>query len=297
MNNQFEILINNRFVINKKVGKGSFGDVHLGHDKTNNQLVALKLEHKDNKKMLEHEYNVYRDIGNNKSKIPKIFWYGNEGEYRVMVMEYLGESLESLLNKCGRKMSLKTTMMIGLQIFDLIHSLHCSNYVHRDLKPENFLIGIGDNRHFVHMIDFGLCKRFKNEERVHCKMVTGKKLVGTARYASINSHQGIELSRRDDMESLLYLMIYFRKGTLPWQGMPGKNREAKYEAIRQKKVSTTPEQLCQGLPVEFTHFLQHIRSLDFKEKPKYRYLRNLLLSVIKRNNYVMDFRYDWCFHK
>ena len=107
MNNQFEILINNRFVINKKVGRGSFGDVHLGHDKTNNKLVALKLEHRDNKKMLEHEYNVYRDIADNKSRIPKIFWYGNEGEYRVMVWNTLVNHLKvysiSVVVKCHLK--------------------------------------------------------------------------------------------------------------------------------------------------------------------------------------------------
>ena len=97
---------------------------------------------------------------------------------------------------------------------------------------------------------------------------TGKKLVGTARYSSINSHNGIELSRRDDLESFMYLLIYLRKGNLPWQGLPGRNREEKYESIRQRKINTTIDTLCHGLPVQFAHFLKHVRSLNFKEKPK-----------------------------
>ena len=247
--------------------------------------------------MLEHEYSVYSKVCNPVCNIPKIFWYGNEGEYRVMVMEYLGDSLEALLNRCGRKFSLKTTIMIGIQIFNLLEHLHRYNYIHRDLKPENFLIGINKKRHFIHMIDFGLCKRYKNERRQHMKKITGKKLVGTARYASINSHNGIELSRRDDLESFIYLLIYLRKGNLPWQGMPGRNREEKYESIRQRKIKTSTEALCQDMPKQIYYFLNHVKSLEFKEKPKYDYLRSLLIEIMTENNYKMDFQYDWNRHR
>lgn len=292
-----EILINNRYVINKKVGKGSFGDVHLGHDKEANNLVAIKLEHKDNKMMLQHEYNVYNAVNDDRHRIPQIYWYGEEGDFRVMVMEYLGDSLEALFNKCGRIFSLKTTLMIGIQIFDLIEHLHRSNYIHRDLKPENFLIGINNNRHFIYMIDFGLAKPYKNEDTIHMKMHTGKKLVGTARYASINSHNGIELSRRDDLESLAYLLIYFLKGSLPWQGLPGRTRDEKYEIIKRRKIDTTTKALCTGVPTEIFYFLDHVKSLEFKEKPNYKYLRNLLTGLMSKMKYDVDYKYDWIDHR
>lgn len=287
-----EILVGGKYVISQKVGKGSFGDVHLGFNRETREPVALKLEHQSKKVMLEHENNVYQAIRPG-AHIPKIYWYGTEGEFRVMVMEYLGDSLEALFNKCNRCFTLKTTLMIGLQIFDLLEHIHRCGYVHRDLKPENFLIGTAANRQYIYMIDFGLTKRYKNEQNVHTKMSTGKKLVGTARYASINSHNGIELSRRDDLESLLYLMVYFMKGCLPWQGLPGRTREEKYEIIKQRKISTTPRALCANMPIEFVYFLDHVRSLEFKEKPNYKYLRSLLTTLFDSNSYHMDYLYDW----
>lgn len=292
--NGVEILINNKYVINQKIGKGSFGDVHIGYHRDTREPVAIKLEHQSKKIMLEHENSVYHEIcGIGNAHIPKIYWYGNEGEYRVMVMEALGDSLETLFNKCNRHFSLKTTVMIGLQIFDLLEHLHRCGFIHRDLKPENFLIGLRDNRHFIYMIDFGLTKRYKNQLNVHTKMITGKKLVGTARYASINSHNGIELSRRDDLESLIYLLVYFLKGSLPWQGLPGRTREEKYEIIKQRKVNTTTRALCVDMPSEFVYFLDHVRSLEFKEKPNYKYLRSLLVKLFDSNGLIMDYHYDW----
>lgn len=289
----FEILINNRYSIKKKIGKGSFGEVHMGIDKITGLPVAIKLEHQTNKPMLQHEYAVYQQIRSPTGRIPKVFWFGKEGEYRVMVLEYLGDSVESLFNHCGRKFSLKTTLQIGIQIFDLLEHLHRHNFIHRDLKPENFLIGTGNNRNYIYMIDFGLAKRFKNNNKVHMNISSGKKLVGTARYASVNSHNGIELSRRDDMESLVYLMIYFLKGILPWQGLPGNTREEKYEAIKQHKNHMNIATLCTGVPEEFYHFLTHVRSLDFKEKPNYSYLRTLLFNISRKHQIKLDYHYDW----
>lgn len=287
------ITINNRFIINRRVGRGSFGDVYLGHDKDTHKIVALKLEHNSNKLMLEHEYNVYQQISHKGMKIPKIWWYGLEGEYRVIVMDFLGDSLDGLLKRCNNHFSLKTTIMIGIQIFDLLHHLHRCNFIHRDIKPENFLIGIGEERHFIYMIDYGLAKQFKDNRRFHMKMVTGKKLVGTARYASINSHNGIGISRRDDLESLIYLLIYCIRGNLPWQGLPGNTREEKYEAIKQSKMTTSNRSLTNGLPEELFFFLDHVKSLSFRDKPNYKYLRDLLVNIMKSNHFEMDYKYDW----
>ena len=287
-----DVVIHNRFVLNRRVGKGAYGVVHLGYDKLENRLVAIKLEHQDqDKKRLEHEHNIYKCIKHN--RIPDIYWYGKAGEYSVLVMQFLGNSLDQLFNVCGRKFTIKTTIMVGIQLIELIEAVHGCNHVHRDIKPENFLIGIGKNRHYIYSIDFGLAKRFKNNKRMHAMMATGKKLVGTARYASINSHKGIELSRRDDLESIGYLLVYFLKGTLPWMGLPGRTREERYLAIHQKKEKTTVDDLCSGLPIEFSQYLTYVKSLGYKEKPKYKYIHGLLVQLANRMGIRLDFKYDW----
>jgi serine/threonine protein kinase len=211
-----------------------------------------------------------------------------------MVMKYLGHSLEYLLHTyCGGKFSLKTTLIVSIQIFDLLLRLHSCGYVHRDVKPDNFLVGIGPERSKIFLIDFGLAKRFKTDDRVHIKPSDNKKLTGTARYASINSHRRLELSRRDDLESLGYLMIYFLKGKLPWQGTQGPTKEAKYERIGEIKATYSLDLLCEGLPSEIYTFLEQVRSLEFKQKPDYHYLRSLLVNTFNRMGYDYDCHYDW----
>ncbi len=288
-----EILINDRFVVNKIIGKGSFGEVYLGFDKSSSNLVAIKLEHKDKKKMLHHEYNIYSGLSfNNKIKIPKVYWFGKEGDYNVLVMDFLGNPLEKLFTICGRKFSIKTTIMIAIQCLELMEMLHQSNHVYRDIKPENFLVGTGKNRHYVHLIDFGLAKKFKNKDNIHAKMIKGKKLVGTARYASLNSHYGNELSRRDDLESLFYMLVYFLKGSLPWMAAQGKTREEKYGNILKIKEKAI-KCITKNLPREFDYYFKHVRSLKYAEKPNYLYLRKLFFDIAKRFNIKLDYIYDW----
>jgi len=210
-------------------------------------------------------------------------------------MKYLGNSLEYMLHTyCGGKFSLKTTLMVSLQILDSLTRLHSCGYIHRDIKPDNFLVGIGPERNHIYLIDFGLTKRYKNADRVHIREATGKKLVGTARYASINSHNCLELSRRDDLESLGYLMVYFLKGKLPWQGIPAPTKEEKYQKIGEAKAACELQRLCEGLPIEIYNFLSHVRALGFKEKPDYHYLRSLIVTLFcKKMCYEYDYHYDW----
>ena len=302
-------IINNRFIIDRKIGNGAFGEIFIGYDKKTGKLVAIKFEDirkkgkpnttlSSGKKttMLQHEYSIYRDLNVNHGgiiRIPKIHWFGMEGDFNVLVMDFLGNTLESLFMQCGQKFGLKTTIMIGVQILDLLEYIHRYSYIHRDLKPENFLIGINENRHYIYLIDFGLGKRFKNKNKQHCELIKGKKLVGTARYASANSHNGLELSRRDDLESLFYILVYFLNGSLPWQGLPGKTRDEKYQNIKNKKNSITIDNLCQGLPDEFKKFILYVKNLDFRERPDYLYLKNLLLYLLNKNGFEFDYNYDW----
>lgn len=297
MNIDKDTIIANRFKIDKCVGKGSFGEVYIGFDMDKQQLVAVKVSDKSKAHILKHEYKIYQDLMTHPKPplTPQIYWFGEHEDYMVMIMKYLGNSLEHMLHGAGPgKFSLKTTLMISIQIFDRLKKLHSCGYVHRDIKPDNFLMGIGPERSLVYLIDFGLAKRFRLKDvNVHIREADGKKLTGTARYASINSHLRKELSRRDDLESLGYLMIYFLKGRLPWQGIPAKDKEEKYEKIGDMKLGCELHTLCEGLPRELYNFLAHVRSLEFKEKPNYHYLRSLLVNVFNRMGYDYDCQYDW----
>jgi serine/threonine protein kinase len=188
--------------------------------------------------------------------------------------------------------------MIGIQIVNRIQSLHSEGYLHRDIKPDNFLIGSGNrdkkDGSVIHMIDMGLAKSFRDSSGEHIPMRSGKRLTGTPRYASINTHEGYEQSRRDDLESLCYILIYFLRGKLPWQGMQGSTKATKYDLIRKKKIATSPEKLCQNLPEEFINFLNYVRKLEFKQEPDYKFLKKLLQLCCQRvEGTKIDWRFAW----
>ena len=210
-----------------------------------------------------------------------------------MVMELLGDSLEELFSKCNRKFSLKTALMLADQMINRIEYVHSKNFVHRDIKPDNFLIGIDKTFKYVYIIDFGLAKKYKDlKTGQHITYREGKSLTGTARYASINAHEGKELSRRDDLESIGYVILYFIRGSLPWQGITTRNKEEKYRKIYEKKKSTNLEELCGGYPEEFKTYIEYCRGLEFEQTPDYDYLRGLLKNLFEREGYSYDYEYD-----
>jgi casein kinase 1 len=288
-------LINDRYTLDRKIGYGSFGEVYIGYDRVDSKIVAIKLEYTDKKHILKHEYDVYQDIKSVKENInlPEIYWYGVlPDDRKALVMEFLGNSLEYMFTrKCRGRFSVKTTLMIGAQAIKLLHSLHESNYIHRDIKPDNFLTGLKDDKQ-IYLIDLGLAKRYKSQDRVHLMQASGKSIVGTARYSSINSHIGIELSRRDDLESLGYMLIYFIQGKLPWQGIPADNKTDKYALIGKMKQEVSVEELCAETPDAFKEYMTYTKSLKFKERPNYKYLYDLFESCFKGSGYSWD-RYDW----
>ena len=176
-------------------------------------------------------------------------WYGVEGDYNVMVVDLLGKSLEDLFNDCGRRFNLKTVLILADQLICRMEIIHTKCYIHRDIKPDNFLMGRGTKRHMAFVIDFGLSKLFRDPRTLkHVPYKEGKNLTGTARYASINTHMGIEQSRRDDLESLGYVFMYFLRGSLPWQGLKGNTKKQKYDKILEKKIATSIEVLCKNFP-------------------------------------------------
>uniref|UniRef100_A0ABI7WHM4 non-specific serine/threonine protein kinase n=1 Tax=Felis catus TaxID=9685 RepID=A0ABI7WHM4_FELCA len=226
--------------------------------------------------------------------IPTIRWCGAEGDYNVMVMELLGPSLEDLFNFCSRKFSLKTVLLLADQMISRIEYIHSKNFIHRDVKPDNFLMGLGKKGNLVYIIDFGLAKKYRDARtHQHIPYRENKNLTGTARYASINTHLGIEQSRRDDLESLGYVLMYFNLGSLPWQGLKAATKRQKYERISEKKMSTPIEVLCKSYPSEFATYLNFCRSLRFDDKPDYSYLRQLFRNLFHRQGFSYDYVFDW----
>merc|ERR1712003_253979 len=194
--------------------------------------------------------------------IPNVRWFGREGDHGVMVMDILGPSLEDLFNFCSRKFTLKTVLMLADQMLARIEYVHTKNFIHRDLKPDNFLIGLGRRKlNQIYIIDFGLAKRYRDPRtHRHIPYVEGKSLTGTARYASINTHLGYEQARRDDLETLGYVLMYFnRGGKLPWQGLKAKSKTQKYNRISKVKRETTIDLLCADCPRQFADYLKYCR--------------------------------------
>ena len=250
-------IILSHYLVKEKLGEGAFGEIYLATYLKDNSEVALKIENALSKRsQLLYESKFITELIKSKKlgeeiNIPQVYNIGREGNSYVMVMDYLGASLEEMLNTCNRRFSVKTTIMIGLEMLKLIEFIHSKGVLHRDIKPDNFLVGRGSNQDKIYMIDFGLAKRYINkEDQSHIPYRDNKDLTGTARYASINTHLGIEQGRRDDIESLIYVLIYFLRGSLPWQSMKGQGKKEKYEKIMEKKLTYSIPFLTEGLPVE-----------------------------------------------
>ena len=297
----YEIPIGDSYTLDarKKLGSGAFGDIYLGANIKFNEEVAIKLEPTHTKHpQLFYESKLYMALQGGVG-IPKLHWCGSQGNYNILIMDLLGHSLEDLFNYCKRKYTLLTTLMLVEQMLSRIEFIHSRNFIHRDVKPDNFLLGRGNKKHQVYVIDFGLAKRYRDPRTgLHIPYKDGKSLTGTARYASINTHLGIEQARRDDIEAIGYILVYFMKGNLPWQGLKARNVKEKYEKIKEKKISTNLDDLCQGLPDEFKTFIQYARDLKFEDRPDYSYLREIIRQICEKEHLTFNYnKYDWILKK
>lgn len=286
----------------ESIGTGSFGEVYKCSRSDNiNDLVAIKVEkHSNPYRQLHHEYKVNRkkcvfchhinfiphlfdfDKVYQKLKggrgIPNVRFFGETDDYDYMVLDLLGPSLERLFDYCGRRFSACTTLMLADQILSLIEFVHEKEFIHRDIKPENLVLGTGIGGDRVFLIDFGLSRKFITTNGTHIPYKTDCSFIGTARYASINSQRRVTQSRRDDLESIGYVLVYFLNGALPWQvkQRPNESHKQRKERILELKVSTPISKLCANLPIQLQWYLKYCRERVFDEKPNYVYLRKML---------------------
>lgn len=287
------LVFGQNFVINHKIGSGSFGVVFEGRDLRNQKKVAIKFEKlKAPNPQLKFEMLVYRRL-NGESGFPKMLWSGTQHGYNILVLELLSNNLEKQFTlNSSKPFTLKTIAMLGIQMLNLLKLFHDRNYVHRDVKPDNFVFHSDGLK--LCLLDFGLAKTYRNTRtKEHISFATNVPLCGTARYASINALMYNEQSRRDDLESLAYILIYLSKGRLPWQGLAAQTPEEKIRKIVDMKSSIPVEEICSGLPKQFPLFLSYTRQLEFSQDPDYLYLKGLLLDILKENELCFDYHYDW----
>ncbi|XP_011030485.1 PREDICTED: casein kinase I isoform X2 [Populus euphratica] len=287
-------VIGGKFKLGRKLGSGSFGELYLGINVQSGEEVAVKLESvKTKHPQLHYESELYMLLQGG-TGVPHLKWFGVEGEYNVMVIDLLGPSLEDFFNYCNRKLSLKTVLMLADQLINRVEYMHSRGFLHRDIKPDNFLMGLGRKANQIYIIDYGLGKKYRDlQTHKHIPYRENKNLTGTARYASVNTHLGVEQSRRDDLESLGYVLMYFLRGSLPWQGLKAGTKKQKYDRISEKKMLTPIEVLCKNYPSEFTSYFHYCRSLRFEDKPDYSYLKRLFRDLFIREGYQFDYVFDW----
>ncbi|KAJ9442300.1 Discs overgrown protein kinase [Diplonema papillatum] len=294
-----KIMIAGRFQVLEKIGSGSFGVIHKGHDVVSGESVAIKLEPlkvKPSSSQLTREIAFYEKLAMDRvCGVAQVLWSGEEGDYRVMIMELLGPSLQDLLEYVGGRFSLKTTMLLATQMINRMEYVHSKLVVHRDIKPENFVMGTGGRGNILYVIDFGLSKDYADAKTCkHIPYKEGHAFTGTARYATPWTHLGLEYSRRDDIMSIGYMLCYFLRGKLPWQGL-GKlgNPKAIHGAIACCKVKTNSKSLCAGCPPALEEYIRYAASLRYEQKPDYNYLRSLFMKSLQTKGHTQDSVYDW----
>ena len=290
-NKQKAKLLFKKYYILNKIDEGSFGSIYLAENIKTNEKVAIKVEkRKQNMPLLEREaYILFYLRGKG---LPQIKTFGKTQDYFILVQTLLGHSLSTIVDTYHIKLTVKDICMLGIQMLERLEYIHSKNYIHRDIKPHNFLMGLKDPN-MVYIIDFGLSKKFRSKKGKHIKFSITNNITGTPRYCSINALRGAEQSRRDDLESMFYVLLYFFRGSVPWQNLKIKSRNEKFKQINEIKKNINYKILCQKFPEEFYNFGIYVKNLKFEEEPNYKYLMKLFYSILLKINEVNDDNFSW----
>ena len=290
-NSNSRIILFKKYHLLQNIGGGAFGTVFLGENIMTKEKVAIKIEERNQSKTtLEREaYILYYLKG---PGLPEVKSFGKTKKYNILIQTLLGRSLYQIFNEQDKKFTIKDVCMIGLQLIERLEYIHTKNYIHRDIKPHNFLVS-PKNEGQIYIIDFGLSKKYKSDRGNHVKFIINKHITGTPRFCSVNAMRGVEQSRRDDLESLSYLILYFLKGYLPWQGLKISSRVKRLYYISNMKKNVNLESLCENLPPEILLLCKYTRKLGFTEDPKYGYMKNLLNSILNKYGFVNDKKFSW----
>ena len=308
-----KISILENFKIIEKLGQGSFGSIYYAYlRKVNNKSknfphhYAIKIEMFDpnnsislSNRTLSREAKFLYTLKDTPG-FPRIFYCSTFQDRTILIMDKLGENLETVFNRCQRVFTLQTVILIAEKALARLETLSQKGIVHRDLKPDNFMLGSFANKdREIYLIDFGLSKKFLNDKNEHIEFQNGVGLVGTPRYTSVNSHLGHQQSRRDDLESFGYILIYLMKGKLPWMNINYQKKskdqmitsQFKNNMILKIKQETVLEELCSNLPIEFLEYFKYVRGLKFTEAPDYQFLIKKFKGLFKDSQESYEF--DW----
>ena len=288
-------IIFGKYKIIKNIGKGAYSKVFLTKNIINQDLFALKIQNKSHKfGSLESEaFYLFRlkNIG-----IPKIFSYGHLGQYYILVEELLGKTLEELFKENKNKpniIRLKDMLMAGIQIINIIKYIHSKNILHLDIKPHNFLVG-NPNNSIIYIIDFGLAKNYRSSRTgKHSQFSKNNYFNGNICFSSVNTMKGYEPSRRDDLESIGYMLIYLYTQHLPWDSILTKNKNELIKKIFEIKSLIPIKMLCENTPKEMNEYMKYAKSLKFEEEPDYNYLIKIFEDMLKKINQVNDLNFSW----
>jgi serine/threonine protein kinase len=265
-------MLANKYKLLEKLSQGSFGKVFKAENIRTGEIVAIKTEVKSKEqKSLKMEAKIYQYLANTEG-IPQLKWFGATNNVNYLVTNLLEHSVTSLVKKYGR-LSVKTVLLLGTQMIERLEILHGHYLIHRDIKPDNFMINISDRTNKIFLIDFGFCKRY-NYEGNHIEFKMNKILIGTPNYVSLNVHKGCEPSRRDDLESCFYVMIYMLFGKFFSINVNGGEQDPLKILVLKKEQLT-------NIPRFLTIAINYVRTLRFEEEPDYKYIIRVFSEVLE----------------